>query len=78
MTTIEQLENTMIDLLKESRRWKRDGSGQLMRKHKGEYHPVTWRDEQEVREILNQILDKTDRLLVVFFGEESRRRRGVN
>lgn len=76
MTTIEQIENTYIRFLKECRRWKRH-NGQLMRKHKGEYHPVTWRDEQEVREILNQILDKTDRLLAVFFGEEPKRRRNL-
>jgi len=75
--TIEQIENTYIRFLKECRRWKRNDSGQLMRKHKGEYHPVTWGDEQEFREGLNQILDKVDRLLVVFFGEESRRHRGL-
>jgi len=69
MMAIVRLENTMIKVIKETRRWERH-NGQLMRKHKGEWHPVSRRDEEELREILHQIIEKIDRLLTVFFGEE--------
>jgi len=69
MTAIEQFENARWRMIKEFRRWKRI-NGQLMRKHKGEWYPVTKEDEQEFREILYKIIGKMDRLLSVFYGEE--------
>ncbi len=66
---IEQFQNVQMKMIKEARRWERH-EGQLMRYHRSRWHPVTWEDEQELREILYQIIEKTDGMLVAFFGEE--------
>ena len=73
---IEDFENVLIRVLKEARRWERDESGQLMRRYKREYHPVSREDEDELRETLHQIVNRIDLLLYVFFGEEPRRIEG--